>query len=242
MHFSASEARAFIITLKPFLKDLRDREVAIFPQFTAIAAVSEELRDPNITCGGQDLYWEAQGPYTGEVSASSLADLGCVYVLVGHSERRRLFGETDETCRLKVRAALNGKLIPVLCIGETLEEREANNTKAVLERQIRTALADVKEQDTLVLAYEPVWAIGTGRNAAPEQAQEIHAWARELLGHIIGSHGAQETRILYGGSVSPTNIDALMAQPDVDGVLVGGASLDIKSFGRIVWFRKTPAV
>ena len=237
MHMTATESRQFVIRLRPLLKDIRDREVALFPPFTSLPAVAEELRDPNIACGGQNLHWEEKGAYTGEVAAGFLVDIGCTLVLVGHSERRALFGETDETCRKKLRAALKAGLTPVLCCGETLEQRESGKTLETVGRQLEVALAGTKENEDLVLAYEPIWAIGTGKTATPAQAQEVHAWIRGWLSEHISKDFAQSTRILYGGSVKPDNVDSLMAEPDIDGALVGGASLDVDSFIRIVRFQ-----
>lgn len=237
MHLTATEARRFVIRLKPFVKDIRDREVVIFPAFTAIPAVIEELRDPNVFCGGQNLYWEEKGAYTGEVAASFLADLGCSFVLVGHSERRRLFGETDETCRKKLAAALGAHIIPIFCCGETQAERDSGSTFDVVGRQLGITLAGLAADAELVVAYEPVWAIGTGRNATPGQAQEVHAWIRRWLAEHVSPAFAEKTRVIYGGSVKPDNIDSLMREPDIDGVLVGGASLDIDSFSRIIQFQ-----
>ncbi len=231
-----SEARKFAAGLKDRLQGIRNRELLVFPPCTALAAVAGELGDAAIAYGGQNIHWEKSGAFTGEVSAESLADLGCSHVLVGHSERRYLFGEDDETCRKKVRAALDADLIPVFCCGETLEERQDHRTFATVERQLTIGLAGMKEQDDFVIAYEPVWAIGTGRSATPAQAQEVHRWIRSWLLRSISLETADRTRILYGGSVKPDNVDALMAEKDIDGVLVGGAGLDANSFERIVRF------
>ena len=210
-------------------------EVAVCPPFTALAAVQQALEGSTIGLGAQDLYWETQGAFTGEVSAAMLADAGCRYVIIGHSERRTLFGETDEAVRRKLEAALRQGLIPIVCIGETLAEREANRTLEVLRRQLSGALpgAAAEHRARVVLAYEPVWAIGTGRTATPEQAQEAHAFIRQRLADAWGPT-AQAVRIQYGGSVSAANAESLLRQPDVDGALVGGASLKADAFSAIV--------
>ncbi len=237
MHMTATQARQFVIRLRPLLKDIRDREIVIFAPYTSLAVIAEELRDPNIAWGGQNLYWEQEGPYTGEIAGNFLTDLGCTFVLVGHSERRQLFGETDDHCRKKLQAALRTGLTPVLCCGETIAERKAGKTTATITRQLTAALEGLKETDDLVIAYEPVWAIGTGSNATPDQAREIHTFIRQWLTGRISDRFARSTRIIYGGSVKPDNIDALMAEPEIDGVLVGGASLDVNSLVRIIRYR-----
>ncbi|HEX9780363.1 MAG TPA: triose-phosphate isomerase [bacterium] len=211
-------------------------DVVVCPAFTALAPVGVLLEGSVLQLGAQDVFWEAQGAFTGEVSPAMLRDVGCRYVIVGHSERRRVFGESDETVRRKLRAVFAHNLKPILCIGETLEEREAGRTAAVLERQLEGALegADPAECERLVVAYEPVWAIGTGRHAAPEQAQEAHQTIRRWLAGRLGERTAKSVRIQYGGSVTAVNAGALLGQPDVDGALVGGASLKAGSFGTIV--------
>ena len=240
MNKSPSEARAFTIELRVRLKDLRDREVVVFPPATALPAVADELRGSTVAFGGQNVHWEESGAFTGEIAPRFLVDLGCSHVLVGHSERRQLFGETDDDCRRKVRAALDAGLIPVFCCGEKLEEREDELTFATIERQLSIGLRGLTEKDELIIAYEPVWAIGTGRTATPEQAQEVHRWIRSWLLRRISVAMADRTRILYGGSVKPDNIGALMAQPNIDGVLVGGASLELASFTGLALF-ESPA-
>ena len=210
-------------------------EVAVCPPFTALAAVRQALEGSSVGLGAQDLSWEAQGAFTGEVSAAMLADAGCRYVLIGHSERRALFGETDEAVRRKLEAALRQGLTPIVCIGETLAEREAGRTLEVLRHQLSGALpgAAAEYRARVVLAYEPVWAIGTGRTASPEQAQEAHAFIRQWLAEAWGP-AAQAVRIQYGGSVNAANAESLLRQPDVDGALVGGASLKADAFSAIV--------
>ncbi|MBN2538193.1 triose-phosphate isomerase [candidate division WOR-3 bacterium] len=237
MHKTATVARAFCIKLRPRLADVLDRQILIFPPFTALAAVADELDRSRIGYGGQDCHWEAEGAFTGAVSPAFLRDLGCTHVLVGHSERRHVFGDSDDICNRKVRAALAAGLIPVFCCGEKLDERENELTFATLERQLSIGLRGFKEQDELVIAYEPVWAIGTGRTATPEQAQEVHRWIRSWLVRRVSVEFADRTPILYGGSVKPDNVDALMAETHIDGVLVGGASLEVESFERLVRFQ-----
>ena len=208
-------------------------ELAIFPSFIALPAVADVFRGSSIAYGGQNCHWEASGAFTGEIAPGFLAELGCRYVLVGHSERRSLFGETDENCRKKLLAAVAAGIEPVLCCGETLAERESSRTFAVLERQLRTALTGLFAAAQFTIAYEPVWAIGTGRAATPAQAGEVHAFVRQWLGRNISAEAATRTRLLYGGSVKPDNFGELLRQPDVDGALIGGASLELASFRAI---------
>ncbi|MEK7767731.1 MAG: triose-phosphate isomerase [bacterium] len=212
-------------------------EAVICAPFTALAVLGKLLRG-RVALGAQDCFWETEGAFTGEVSPRMLVDAGCRYVIVGHSERRRHFGETDETVRRKIGAAVAAGLTVIACVGERLEERDGGRTMAVVEKQVRDGLGGLgaRERERLVVAYEPVWAIGTGRTATPEQAQEVHAFIRRLLADLYGAPTADGTRILYGGSVKPDNIKALMAQKDVDGGLVGGASLDPEAFLRLVNF------
>ena len=219
-------------------------EVALCVPFTALSVVSEVLKGSPVKTGAQDLHWEAQGAFTGEVSASQLSDAGARAVIIGHSERRRLFGESDASVNKKLKAALAAGLVPIVCVGETLEEREANRTWRVLETQLKGALSGFAptELAPLVLAYEPVWAIGTGKTATPDQAQEAHLFLRKQAAGVHGEGFAAGLRILYGGSVKAENIDALMAQPDLDGALVGGESLKPVSFLRIVHFKSASGV
>ena len=216
------------------------REVMVAPSFTALPTVAEQLAGSRVALGGQDLYWEPSGAFTGEISAPMLRDVGCTHVIIGHSERRQYFAETDYTVAKKVSAAVAGDLIPVVCVGETLEQRDAGITFDVIRRQVAGGLVELPEEsfERLVVAYEPVWAIGTGRTATPEQAEEVHARIRNLLAETLNPAAAAAVRILYGGSVKPDNIDALMACPNVDGALVGGASLKADDFLRIVHFRE----
>jgi len=215
------------------------REVIIAPPFTALAAVVEAVKGTPLRVGAQNVAWEQQGAFTGEISPLMLKDIGVDTVIIGHSERRHIFAEDDAMINRRLRGALAAALLPILCLGETLEEREAGATLTVLERQLRGGLAEVDQEQAagLVLAYEPVWAIGTGKTASKEQAQEVHAFLRQSLATLYEKKLAQSVRILYGGSVKPDNIDELMAQPDIDGVLVGGAALQAESFERIICFR-----
>lgn len=240
MHKTIAEAVALAQTLKASVAGVRDVEIGVAPPFTALAAVVEALRDSPIVVAAQNMHWEPQGAFTGEISAAMLADVGCRRVIIGHSERRQYFAETDETVNKKLHAALAAALDPILCIGETLAQRESQATFRALEQQVRRALVSIGEEGMrrLVIAYEPVWAIGTGKTATPEQVQEVHMFIRSLLESLYGKTLADEVRIQYGGSVNAGNIQALMAQPDVDGALVGGASLDASSFAKIVTFRK----
>jgi triosephosphate isomerase len=215
-----------------------DRDCAVFPPFTSLAAVAERLRDTPIRVGAQNCWPEPDGAYTGEISCNLIRQAGGTMVIVGHSERRHVIGESDELINRKVRAALRERLKPILCVGETLAERDAGRTTEVVGRQLREGLQGVtaEQMRDVVVAYEPVWAIGTGKTATPEQAQETHARLRADLRDLYGAAVANDTLILYGGSVKPSNVDGLMARPDVDGALVGGASLDEADFHRIVWF------
>ena len=237
MHKTQAEATALVEGLKPHAAAVKDQETVVCPPFTALAAVVRAAAGSPIGVGAQNLHWEKEGAFTGEVSAPMLAELGCRYVIVGHSERRQHFGETDEIVQRKARAAVTVGLRPIVCIGESLRERDAGTTFDVLEAQVKGSLHGLSGDSGLVVAYEPVWAIGTGRTAPPAQAQEAHAFVRKLLEGLLSPAAAAATRILYGGSVKPDNVRDLMAQPDLDGALVGGASLDPNSFGKIVRFR-----
>ena len=201
-------------------------DVLVAPPFTALAPVAQALRGSRVAVGAQDMHWENEGAFTGAVSPVMLRDVGCTHVILGHSERRQLFGETDDGVARKARAAFGHGLTPIVCIGETLAERESSRTMEVVERQVERALRELTGDQVavLVIAYEPVWAIGTGRNASPDQVQEVHAFIRRLVSGSHGEPASKAVRILYGGSVKPDNIAVLMAQPDVDGALVGGAS------------------
>lgn len=238
MHNTTEKARELVELLKP-LVGASDVEVVVCPPFTAIAATVNAAAGSNIAVGAQDLFWEDWGAYTGEVSGPMLKDLGCRYVIIGHSERRQYFGETDATVNKKLHAALRHDLVPIVCVGETLDEREAGKTLEVVRRQVEDGLKGLTpdQVETLVVAYEPVWAIGTGRTATAADAQEVIAFIRKTLKAMYGER-AELTRIQYGGSVKPENIAELMAQPDIDGALVGGASLDAISFAAIVNYQE----
>jgi len=216
--------------------DNQNIDIVLCPPFTALSEVFEAISDSIIQLGAQDVYWEDEGAFTGEVSCKMLVDAGCKFVLIGHSERRQYFGETNETVNKKTKAVLSQGLTPIVCVGETLSEREKGLTFKILDDHIRNSLKDISEQDILntVIAYEPVWAIGTGKTATPDEAQEAQKYIRELLKTEYNKDVADNVRIQYGGSVKPQNIVELMRQPDVDGALVGGASLEVGSFAEIV--------
>ena len=236
MNKAIQEAVELINGLKRNLSDIEAVDIAICPPFTALSDAREMLMDSNIKLGAQNLYWEKEGAYTGEVSAAMLKDAGCEFVIIGHSERRKYFNETNEGVNKKIKTALSAGLTPIVCVGETLEEREQDKTHDVVKDHVTGAFAGLSNDDVLklVIAYEPVWAIGTGKTATPEQAQEVHAHIRKLLSELYSKETAQSIRIQYGGSVKPENIKDLMAQPDIDGALVGGASLKTDSFTEIV--------
>jgi len=237
MNKTCGEASAFASALLPRIAGEDGVEVVIAPPFTALAAVAEAIAGSAVALAAQNVSAEPSGAFTGEISAAMLADLGCRWAIVGHSERRRLYGEDDALVARKARALRSQGLGAIVCVGETLDQREAGRTLAVLNEQLEGSLQELSGEDVphLVVAYEPVWAIGTGRTADPETAQEVHAHIREKLASRFGADSGS-IRIQYGGSVTPENVYALMAQPDVDGALVGGASLDPESFGRIVCF------
>jgi triosephosphate isomerase len=236
MFKTVHEAVVFVKEFRSLVKDIDDVEIVVAPPFTAVHAVAEAARNSPIGVSGQNLHWEREGAYTGEVSGGMLREAGADYVIIGHSERRRLFGETDQTVNRKLSAAFTSKLTPIVCIGETLEERESNKTEEVLDRQIRDGLDAVSSDQVaaLVIAYEPVWAIGTGRNATAAQAAEAHAHIRGRLRQWFGAPAADHCHVIYGGSVKPDNIHELIVLPDVDGALVGGASLEVRGFFDIV--------
>jgi triosephosphate isomerase len=234
MYKTARQAAETIRSLAAAVAGVQGVEVVICPPFTALSAAVDAAKGSRVAIGAQDCYWEKEGAFTGEVAVPMIADLGCSHCIVGHSERRQFFGETDATVDKKVEAVLAHGLTCIACVGETLAEREAGRTLAVLERQVRDGLTRHLGSPRLVVAYEPVWAIGTGKTATPAQAQEAHAFIRQVVAKAANVAAAESVRILYGGSVKPDNIAALMAQPDVDGGLVGGASLDAGSFAKIV--------
>ena len=214
----------------------QELDIVICPAFTALSEVSEVIADSNIQLGAQDAHWQGEGAFTGEISVSMLKDVGCQFVIIGHSERRQYFGETNESVNKKLKAVLKEGLSPIVCVGEILSEREAGKTFGVLDNHIQNSLMDLSEQDILkvIIAYEPVWAIGTGKTATPQQAQEAQKYIRDLLEKMYNKDVASNIRIQYGGSVKPENIAQLLSQPDVDGALVGGASLELAAFTEIV--------
>jgi triosephosphate isomerase (TIM) len=242
MYKTVHEAVVYVKEFRSMVKDVTDAEIVVAAPFTAIHAAAEAARNSPIGVAAQDVYWEREGAFTGEVSAAMVKEAGADYAIVGHSERRRLFGDTDATVNRKTLAALGAGLTPIVCIGETLEERERNETFTVLDRQIKDSLGALTSEQVaaLVIAYEPVWAIGTGRNATPEQAGEAHAHIRYRLRQWFGGDAAEQCHVIYGGSVKQDNIRDLVAHPDVDGALVGGASLDVHAFHQIV-ARSRPA-
>lgn len=222
--------------LKEGLAAVREREIVICPPFTSLSVVKEVIKNSNLKLGAQNMHYELKGAYTGEISPEFLKEIGCQYVIIGHSERRKYFREDDELINKKLKTALKIDLLPIFCVGEELKEREENKTFAVIENQVRRGLEGIEKVDQITIAYEPVWAIGTGKNATPEEASEVHNFIRELIGKIYQPEVAQGIRIIYGGSVTPENIDSLMAKKEINGVLVGGASLKADSFIRIVKF------
>jgi triosephosphate isomerase len=236
MYKTVHDAVVYIKEFRSMVKDVTDAEIVVAPPFTAIHAAAEAARNSNVFIAAQDMHWEREGAFTGEVGAAMIKEAGAEYVIIGHSERRRLFNETDATVNRKTVAALGAGLTPIVCIGETLEERERNETMAVLDRQIKAGLDGVTgdQMASLVIAYEPVWAIGTGRNATPAQANEAHAHIRSRLRQWFGGNAADQCHVIYGGSVKPDNTRELVALPDVDGALVGGASLEVRQFFDIV--------
>jgi triosephosphate isomerase len=244
MFKTVQEAVMFAKELRRLVKDVTDVEIVIAPPFTAVHSVAEALRSANVGVAAQNLYWEREGAFTGEVSGAMIKEAGAEYVIVGHSERRRLFGETDATVSRKTSAAIGAGLTPIVCVGETLEQRERNETLAVLDRQIKDGLESLNAQQMaeLVVAYEPVWAIGTGRNASAAQAGEAHRHIRTRLRQWFGANAADQCHLIYGGSVKPDNIAELIREPDVDGALVGGSSLEVKSFIEIVTRSRAAAV
>ena len=244
MFKTVHESVVFTKELRSITKDVADVEIVIAPPFTAIHAVAEAARNTNIGVSAQNLYWEREGAFTGEISPAMIVEAGASYAIVGHSERRRLFGDTDATVNRKAMAAFLVGLTPIVCVGETLEERERGEMLAVLDRQVKDGLDRLTAEQVaeLVIAYEPVWAIGTGRNATAAQAGEAHAHIRGRLRQWFGADAAEHGRVIYGGSVKPDNIRELIAEPDVDGALVGGASLDVTSFADIITRSRPAAV
>ncbi|MEK6790785.1 MAG: triose-phosphate isomerase [Deltaproteobacteria bacterium] len=239
MNNGIREAADLIIKLRELLKGVDAVDVVIAPPFTTIYHLSHLTADSPMQLCGQDIFWEKSGAYTGEVSAEMIVDAGCRYVILGHSERRRHFNESDATVNKKLLAALRASLKPIVCVGETLEERESGAAISRVTAQVRASLAGLSGSlvKDVSIAYEPVWAIGTGRTASPQDAEEVHNAIRELIYEMFGTHGARGVRVIYGGSVTALNIDSLMSQPNIDGALVGGASLKADEFARIVKFK-----
>ena len=238
MFKTLSEAVETARELEGYLKEPPVADVMIAPSHVLLHPLSKVFESSHVALGAQNLFWENEGAFTGEISAPMLVSVGCRYVIIGHSERRQFFGETDESINKKIRAAIDSQLVPVFCVGETESERDDEKTFSVLDKQVREGLEKLSREDLkdLVIAYEPVWAIGTGKTATKEQAQEVHAFIRSLIEKIYGNGLAKGVRILYGGSVKPSNIAELMAMADIDGALVGGASLEAESFSKIVYY------
>ena len=241
MYKTLAESVDFINKLKPVAEKAHHCEVVVAPPYTALAAAAAAAKGSKVAVAAQNLHWDKEGAHTGDISPGMLVDAGCTHVIIGHSERRHDWGETDEQVNKKVKAALAAGLAPIVCVGETLAEREAGRTREVLERQFQRGLAGLtpSEFSRIMIAYEPVWAIGTGRTATPEMAVESHSYLRDLARQQFGETEAKALRILYGGSVKPENIGGLMAQEEIDGALVGGASLKIDSFSTLVDYPRT---
>lgn len=236
MYMNCKEATQLVRTIKAGVYKFHDVITVICPPFTALTTVSDELKDSEIGLGAQNMHFETEGAYTGEISPPMLKEIGCRYVILGHSERRTHFKESDSFIQKKVKTALKYSLLPIVCVGETLQEREAGKHWEVVNRQIDQSLADISgdEITKVIIAYEPVWAIGTGKTATPEQAEEMHAFIRGVLSEKFGEETSSKLYILYGGSVKPDNIESLIEKPNVDGALVGGASLKAESFAQLV--------
>jgi len=242
MNTDLNSALNLVKGVREVTKNLVDRDVMVAPPFPFLMAAREELKESNVLLGAQNMHHLPKGAYTGEVSPTMLLSLGVSHVIIGHSERREHFKEDDGFINLKVKSALEHGLVPILCVGERLEEREKGLTLEVIKTQLKYGLLNletkVRDSNSFIIAYEPVWAIGTGKTATPTQAQEVHGFIRNFLGQLLGVSLAEGLRILYGGSVTPENIDQLMAEPDIDGALVGGASLELEKFKRIIHFKK----
>lgn len=240
MNLNTQEAVFLVEYLKRSLAEEKEVEAVVCPPFTSLYSVAQVLQGTNIKLGAQNMSWEKKGAYTGEVSPLMLLDLGCQYVILGHSERRQYFAETDAMINKKVLSALENGLRPIVCVGETLEEKEANQTQAVISQQVTKSLANLPQEKVtdLVVAYEPIWAIGTGKSASSQEANEVIKYIRSILGEMFGSDKAESIRIQYGGSVKPDNIRELMSQSDIDGALVGGASLEAASFTKLVRYKE----
>lgn len=237
MHKTVGEAVELVQELIGLVDDVKDVEVIVCPVFTSLGAVREKIKNSNIKLGAQNMHWEKQGAFTGEISPGMLKDIGCDYVIIGHSERRQYFAETNETVNHKVKAAFANALIPIMCVGETLEQRQAGDTEKIIAKQVKAGLDGISadQASAMVIAYEPIWAIGTGVNASAEDANDVCAFIRSLVKDMLGKTAADSIRIQYGGSVKPENVAELMAKSDIDGALVGGASLNA-GFSKIVKF------
>lgn len=240
MNKTVSEAIEFVKILKNTISDVTNIEILICPPFTALHAVNNETRGSNISLGAQNLFWESKGAFTGEISPTMIKDIGCSYVIIGHSERRQYFAETNKIINKKIKTAFVTTLIPILCVGETFKEREDNVAFKIIEKQVRESLCGLtlEQASSIVIAYEPVWAIGTGETSSPEQAQEMHCFIRKIYEKIYGKNVADKVRILYGGSINPNNVLDLMKKPDINGGLVGGASLKVESFIKLIRYFK----
>ncbi len=240
MNKTIDQSLDLVTKLKSEVAKVNDLDIVVCPPFTSLFAVGKAIRGTNIFLSAQDVYWEEKGAYTGEVSPGMLTGVGCRYVIIGHSERRQFFAETNQSVNRKVKTALKFSLTPIMCVGERLEERERGVTEGVVREHITRGLEGLSREEILkiVIAYEPVWAIGTGKTATPDQAQEVHSFIRGLLNELYDEVTAAKVRIQYGGSVKPENISDLMREEDIDGALVGGASLDAKSFAQIIKYKK----
>lgn len=238
MNKTVPEARELVTSLLPMVSN-DSVEIVLAPPFTALQAVYEIIRGTRVKLGAQDVFWEDKGAYTGEISSKMLVDSGCSYVIIGHSERRGYFGETDDSVNRKLSAALKNGLIPIMCVGESLEERDKGKTFSIIENKLKGGLKGLSadEFNKVAIAYEPIWAIGTGKTASPEEANKVHYFVREWVKNNFGRENSVSLRIIYGGSVTPENIDGLMAQPEIDGALVGGASLKTEGFARIINYK-----
>lgn len=232
MNMDIKDSVSFINKFKVLIKDIKN-EIVICPPFTLLNEVNKSIKNTNVKLGAQNMHFEEEGAFTGEVSGLMLKDIGCEYVILGHSERRQYFNETDELINKKITTALKRNLKPILCIGETLDQRNNNETLKIIENQLRNCLNNINEMENIVVAYEPIWAIGTGKNATPQQAEEAHKFIRELLTNMYNEKVSNNIRIIYGGSMKPENSKELLSMPNIDGGLVGGASLDAKSFAKI---------
>jgi len=238
MHMTTAEAVELVEGILGRITDINtdDVEILVAPPYTSLYAVSEILKSSPILLAGQNMHWEEKGAFTGEISPLMLMDVGCSHVIIGHSERRQYFNETNETVNKKVRSAFSHGLVPIMCVGESLEQREAGQTYSIIEEELKNGLNGLTSEQvqTMILAYEPIWAIGTGKTASPEQAEEVHGFIRGWIKSLVGSKTAEMVRILYGGSVKPENIEGLITMENIDGGLVGGASLKAESFSEII--------